>query len=228
MSSLPYSPATPRPIPSHLNQGSSPRQIEPNSIPKPPDRWHPKITVYRLMIVLLGFGLGTAKAWATWRGETILSITLEWISAVVISSILFILSWYDNLDDAPTPVLFLFSYDCLDIIWRILYIPKPAYRSDECSHIVPPITDSYPYRPLITGYRILVSSIMAAFGLSKMICSYMGLNTAATAIEWVTASIVGTSLYLLGLYEGNTCNVLPILFTTDYSGAVEAAFYAGK
>lgn len=173
-----------------------------------------------------------------------LYISLLGYSLKLLRSSLFILSWYDNSDDAPTPLPLIFSYDCLDIFWRILCIPKSAYRSDEHIYIIP----SFLHHPPITGYRILVSTVVTIFGVGKMMCSYMGLNTTPNAIEWVFAAIVSTrsvhvafcvffdvqllimlvSLYLLGLYEDNTCDLLPFLFTEDYSDEIEGVFYVGK
>ncbi|KAF8164536.1 hypothetical protein BJ912DRAFT_256283 [Pholiota molesta] len=114
----------------------------------------------------------------------------------------------------------LFSYDCLDIFWRILSIPKPVYQSEERTHIQ--------HYPSITGYRLLVSATVIVFGVMKMIFSYMGQNTAVNAVDWVFAVIISTSLYLLGLYEDNNCGILPFLFSADYSDPLEDILYGAS
>ncbi|KAF9479352.1 hypothetical protein BDN70DRAFT_694601 [Pholiota conissans] len=183
------------------------------------NRWHPKLTVYRVIVLSAGIMLGTAKAWETSRGETVIPITLEWISGVVVSLSLFILSWFDEGDGTRPPMSLLFSYDCLDILWRVwdkLSIPRPIYRSDERIH-----TLTSPSHPALTVYRLSVSAMVVIFGSTKMVYSYTGRSTAASTADWVYGLIVGTSLYVLGLYEDNTCNFLPSLFTTDYSDEID-------
>jgi hypothetical protein len=46
--------------------------------------WHPKVTPYRLLSVLLPACLGTVKAAALQQGAKNEPITLEWISGVVV------------------------------------------------------------------------------------------------------------------------------------------------
>lgn len=46
--------------------------------------WHPKLSIYRLLVLLSTIGFGTAKAILTYRGETLAPITLEWLFTVVI------------------------------------------------------------------------------------------------------------------------------------------------
>ena len=52
---------------------------------KPPQRWHPKITPYRLLVLVVGVSFGTTKAILAYKGETIALITVEWIAGVVVS-----------------------------------------------------------------------------------------------------------------------------------------------
>jgi hypothetical protein len=47
-------------------------------------RWHPKITVYRLLIISTTISLGSAKAAATFHGKSYVSITIEWIAGVAV------------------------------------------------------------------------------------------------------------------------------------------------
>ena len=50
---------------------------------KPP-AWHPKLTLYRLLVVFSTIGLGTAKVATSCLDLTYASITLEWILSVVV------------------------------------------------------------------------------------------------------------------------------------------------
>lgn len=57
-----------------------------NTSPVQPSRqaWHPKLTPYRLLSVLLPASLGTVKTVASQQGQENEPITLEWISGVVV------------------------------------------------------------------------------------------------------------------------------------------------
>lgn len=46
--------------------------------------WHPKLTGYRLMVIVLTVGFGLSKAILTYRGESIAPTTLEWVFSVVV------------------------------------------------------------------------------------------------------------------------------------------------
>jgi hypothetical protein len=54
----------------------------------PPDnepvRWHPKITIYRLVVLLTTVCLGVGKAITSARGVVVVPVTLEWVSGVVV------------------------------------------------------------------------------------------------------------------------------------------------
>lgn len=54
----------------------------------PPDndlvRWHPKITLYRLVVLLTTICLGVGKAITSARGAVVVSVTFEWVSGVVV------------------------------------------------------------------------------------------------------------------------------------------------
>jgi hypothetical protein len=47
-------------------------------------RWHPKISVSRLFVLVSTLGLGTAKAVMAYRGDTIAPVTIEWITTIVL------------------------------------------------------------------------------------------------------------------------------------------------
>jgi hypothetical protein len=48
------------------------------------DNWHPKLTPDRLLIITTAVGFGVLKAILTYTGNTVGSITVEWISGVLI------------------------------------------------------------------------------------------------------------------------------------------------
>ena len=48
-------------------------------------RWHPKISPYRLMVLLTPVTFGTAKAIISQNGGVTAPITIEWVSGVVVS-----------------------------------------------------------------------------------------------------------------------------------------------
>jgi hypothetical protein len=47
-------------------------------------RWHPRITISRLFVLVSTLGLGTAKAVMSYRGDTIAPVTIEWITTIVL------------------------------------------------------------------------------------------------------------------------------------------------
>jgi len=52
----------------------------------PPDngpvRWHPKITIYRLVVLLTTICLGVGKVMTSARGAVLVPVTPEWVSGV--------------------------------------------------------------------------------------------------------------------------------------------------
>jgi len=46
--------------------------------------WHPRITLYRLMVILSTIGFGTAKAVYADQGKEFVSITIDLIMGVVL------------------------------------------------------------------------------------------------------------------------------------------------
>ena len=83
----------------------------------------------------------------------------------------------------------------MDVLWRILKIisiPHPYYTSEELAVVRVP-HENY---PPVSGYRILVSMVVIAFGIGKAACGYVGLPTAANSIDW-TFAVVVTSMCVL-------------------------------
>ena len=46
--------------------------------------WHPKLTLYRLLVIVSTIGLAVAKTATSYLNLTFASITLEWILGVVV------------------------------------------------------------------------------------------------------------------------------------------------
>lgn len=59
-------------------------------------------------------------------------------------------------------------------------------------------------------------------------CQYKVGRQGFSDLSDVHLLVVLASLYLLGLYEDNTCNFLPFLFTTDYSNTLIDIFCFGQ
>ena len=51
-------------------------------------RWHPKITVYRLLVISTTISLGSTKAVETFYGKSYISTTIEWIAGVAVFCLL--------------------------------------------------------------------------------------------------------------------------------------------
>jgi len=49
-----------------------------------PPAWHPKLTLYRLLVIISTIGLGVAKVVTSYLNLTYASITLEWILGIVV------------------------------------------------------------------------------------------------------------------------------------------------
>jgi len=50
--------------------------------------WHPKLTLYRILILSTTIGLGIVKAYATSQGLISASTTIEWVAGVALFSVL--------------------------------------------------------------------------------------------------------------------------------------------
>ncbi|KDR71381.1 hypothetical protein GALMADRAFT_159537 [Galerina marginata CBS 339.88] len=182
--------------------------------------WHPKITPYRAIVLTSTVGFGTAKGVLAQRGSTIASITVEWLLGTVIFLLMFSVNAYDSDsgNDAPRFLSWLFQPDCMNSAWRVLAtisVPCPRYTSEERPTISDP--NSLSEHPPITFYRILVCSVVTAFGMSKAVLGYYGFSTAVTWTDWALAVPITTSLYVLGLYEYNSLDVWSSFFVTHRS-----------
>ena len=51
-------------------------------------RWHPRITLYRLLVISTTISLGSAKAVETFYGKSYVSTTIEWIAGVAVFTLL--------------------------------------------------------------------------------------------------------------------------------------------
>ena len=77
----------------NVQLGWAPKHMRGNILPTTSSidssgRWHPKLTPHRMLVLFTTIGFGTAKAYATSRGLSLAATTVEWISAVVIFSVL--------------------------------------------------------------------------------------------------------------------------------------------
>ncbi|KDR69415.1 hypothetical protein GALMADRAFT_215105 [Galerina marginata CBS 339.88] len=179
-------------------------------------RWHPKITPYRLAIILTTLSLGTAKAVLTQQGRNLLSITLEWITGVAVVLTFQIFSDYDLEARAPKSISWFFSYDCMDVIWVFLTRlsicrRRPVYISTE-RRTLPSVNSMH---PPITLYRILLNVTVLFFGVSKATLAYLGYSTEVTWLDWISATFLTTGFYVIGLYEYNSSNIFAALFVQD-------------
>lgn len=68
--------------------------------------------------------------------------------------------------------------------------PEQSYRTDEREILT--LVESP--RPVLTGYRLLVSSLDAGFGLNKAFLSFRGYSMDPTTADWVFG-VVGTMGY---------------------------------
>ncbi|KAJ3504990.1 hypothetical protein NMY22_g17736 [Coprinellus aureogranulatus] len=159
--------------------------------------WHPKVTVYRLLLTFTTIKLATLKAWYP------PSLAVDWFAGTVLFLLCFFLSYLDGREDAGPS--WLFQADLMRIVRlviRTLFGFKiPHYNTAEnraerrlgsCKH------------PALTGYRLMVICATIYFGTSKTGFSFRSNETAAKMFEWVFAALVSIMLYWLGLYEYST------------------------
>ncbi|KAF5327260.1 hypothetical protein D9619_003933 [Psilocybe cf. subviscida] len=203
-----------------------PREFEFDPSPSPIlQRWHPKLTPYRLLVLGTTISVGTAKAVAAHGGDQSASTTLEWVSGVVIFLILHSMSTYDESPKDPPPLLgWLFTIDCVDYIWRLLSllrIPCPSYSSvpepmarlnvhgrEHTRNVIP-----------VTLHRLFVSFITAVFGLTKATMTYSGYSVGANWVDWTLGVVVTSILFILGMYENNSIGMWHAFFARDHSTA---------
>ncbi|TFK31592.1 hypothetical protein BDQ12DRAFT_716910 [Crucibulum laeve] len=182
-----------------------------------PGSWHPKLTPYRLSFILTTASFGTVKAICTHYNQDVASITLEWISGVVVFILLFWLGLYESesYKFKSTKMSWLFHFDCIE--W-LLFSSSPRARTNNLTQAH---SNSFlkvqKYLP-ITGYDILVSNVAIIFGSSKGALAYLGHESSFNALDWLWATVVTISLYILGLYVDSPRNVLHfhVLFRKDY------------
>ncbi|RXW15815.1 hypothetical protein EST38_g10038 [Candolleomyces aberdarensis] len=170
-----------------------------------------EVTAYRLTFVAVTIGLGTAKAIKA--SDSAVSVTIEWVSGVVILLLAFFLSQYE-IKDTAKPYWF-FKADMMDgvrTLFRPFGIKIPQYETEERT------LDLLikPKHPPVTGYRIIVTAAAILFGMTKAMLSYRGEQTGPMTVEWAYGIVVTVILYWLGLYETSSSEVMPWLFTTNY------------
>ncbi|KAF9008426.1 hypothetical protein BDQ17DRAFT_1226699, partial [Cyathus striatus] len=71
---------------------------------------HPKLTVYRLLVILITLGFGVSKAVLSYQGRTIVPITLEWFFGTGVFLLLYWLGLYESNLIGLMPYLFTTDY----------------------------------------------------------------------------------------------------------------------
>jgi hypothetical protein len=175
------------------------RPPETFSFDEVPVRWHPKITVYRLVVLLTTICLGVGKAITSARGAVIVPTTLEWVSGVAVFVLcvvmimlvsfkadsyhrLYGIGLYD--EDHRQHMKWLFNQDLAPYLWLV------SYRTDE---VALPAGFHLSRHPPITGYRIAITASVLLFGLAKAMFGYLGYSLAANTVDWVFGVIVTTA-----------------------------------
>ncbi|RXW22124.1 hypothetical protein EST38_g3748 [Candolleomyces aberdarensis] len=182
--------------------------------------WHPKVTVYRLTVVVVTFGLGTAKALLDRPGSAV-SVTIEWISGVVFLLLVFFLTDYESKESAK-PYWF-FKADVMNgarAVFQHVGIRIPEYDTEERPRESLRLELKH---PPVTGYRVIVTAAAIFFGMAKAVFSYHGVETVPTAVEWIYGVAFTSLLYVFGLYEmspNKDTDIAQWLFTTDYSSEI--------
>ncbi|KIM40704.1 hypothetical protein M413DRAFT_166535 [Hebeloma cylindrosporum] len=177
--------------------------------------WHPKLTLYRLLVILSTVGLAAAKTATSCLNLTFASITLEWISGVVVFIFCHILGAYE---ETTNPYFaWLFNFDCMECLWDFQE-KLVGFRPTYISHEIDPRLQAVATHPAVTGYRIIVTVLVASLGMTKSVLLYGQEPTEATTVECVFGVGIVTCLYWLGLYEASSTKAYPKLFHVDYSG----------
>ncbi|KIM40796.1 hypothetical protein M413DRAFT_168201 [Hebeloma cylindrosporum] len=190
-----------------------------------PTPWHPKLTLYRLLVILSTVGVGVAKEVTSYLNLTYASITLEWILGVVLFLVLYILGIFELT--YTRRLAWFFEFDYLDYWWKFLYqfagTHRPSYTSDENN-----TGDDFSDHPPMTGYRLLITSTVFGVGITKSVLVYGNRQTEATTVECVIGIFVATGLYWLGLYEASSTKVYPAFFHIDYSPGITYLLTTGS
>ncbi|KAF9008382.1 hypothetical protein BDQ17DRAFT_1212975, partial [Cyathus striatus] len=71
---------------------------------------HPKLTVYRLLVIITTLGFGISKAVLSYQGRTIVPITLEWFFGTGVFLLLYWLGLYEYNPIGSMPYLFTMDY----------------------------------------------------------------------------------------------------------------------
>ncbi|KDR80384.1 hypothetical protein GALMADRAFT_242782 [Galerina marginata CBS 339.88] len=197
---------------------NAPELAEADNSPEPSSSaWHPRITPYRLVNLLVPICIGTAKAAASQRGSSTVPTTLEWVSGVVVFLVLFHAGSYEAKVHIPLFIAWAFKKDCMGLVWelfRFLSIPPPKYNFEE---YIGPNTGH-----IVTSYRLLVSSTVMFFGFIKATLTYSGSSTGATWVEWTLGVVITSVLYFIGLYENNSSGLWPTFFGKNRADAVRS------
>ncbi|KDR72290.1 hypothetical protein GALMADRAFT_213312 [Galerina marginata CBS 339.88] len=179
-----------------------------------PTSWHPKLTPFRLLNVLIPVSIASAKTITSLRGDSTAPITLEWISGIVVFLVLFHAGYYESAEQLPPWFAWVFRTDCMEYLWRLLdsvSIPRPHYTSVERES-----------GSTLTTYHLLVSNTVVLMGMTKACASYYDRAVASVWVEWVLAAIITSALYIVGLYENNSAGKWTTFFqdTRNYPSTV--------
>ncbi|KAF8989274.1 hypothetical protein BDQ17DRAFT_477724 [Cyathus striatus] len=199
-----------------------------NSTPTthPPTHWHPKLTIYRLLVILITLGFSIAKAVSSYQGHSTVPITLEWLFGTGVFLLFFALDTYQSRVKSRAFPWF-FEVDLVYVAWKhacsLFGVSNPPfYGTEEDTRRQSMITST---QPPLRGYDILVTSTTIVFGITKTAMAYVGYNTGMTTVEWIGSAVVGVTMYWIGLYESDPLNKMPYLFTTDYTRDVKRYAY---
>ncbi|KIM40723.1 hypothetical protein M413DRAFT_166742 [Hebeloma cylindrosporum] len=196
-------------------QSSRPSCVISSKRADPP--WHPKLTLYRLLVILSTLGLAAVKTVTSYLDLSFASITLEWILGVVVFLFFHILSAYEETSNKH--LIWLFNYDYMEYLWVFLEkstgFHRPYYISDEIDTRDQAEVGIHPH---VTGYRIIVTLVVASGGFTKSALLYGQKDTEATTLECLFGVAIAAGLDWLGLYEASSTKVYPKLFHVDYSG----------
>ncbi|KAF8148664.1 hypothetical protein B0H34DRAFT_811867 [Crassisporium funariophilum] len=179
--------------------------------------WHPKLTIYRILVITSTLGLAVAKSATSFLKLTSASITIEWILGVVFFLLLNLIGSYEE-QRPPGPVMtWFFHVDHMAYVWAIFRYftgsPTLSYLTEE-HNVSMMLTLRH---PPITGYRILVTVSVALFGFTKAALSYGKPDLEFKIVECVFGVWVVTGLYWVGLYESSSTKAFPKLFHIDYT-----------
>ncbi|KIM40719.1 hypothetical protein M413DRAFT_166675 [Hebeloma cylindrosporum] len=180
--------------------------------------WHPKLTLYRLLVILSTVGLAAAKTATTCLNLTFASITVEWILGVAVFLFFHLLGVYEETSNRY--FTWLFNDDSMDYLWALLEKYPGFYRPFYISDEIDPRLQAVGIHPPLTGYRIIITLVVAIVGLTKSALLYGQKPKEATTVECVFGVGIVTGLYWLGLYESSSTKVYPRLFHVDYSGVL--------